>query len=108
VEINAAPRGGDAKGSDVESDNVSKGNGEDDGYHDKDTNDMDYSDDVLLTSHTGFRSRASNYNENEILILAHAWVQVSTGPAIGTDQKSAHFWNRDLITYYKVHCNHKQ
>ena len=106
---NVAPRGGDTNGSDIESDTVSNDNEEDDKYHDKDhNNNMDNSDDVLLTSQIIFCSRATNYNENEILILAHAWVQVSTGPAIGTDQKSAHFWNRDLITYYKVHCNHKQ
>ena len=62
---------------------------------------MDSADDVLLTSQLIFCSRATNYNENEILILARAWVQASTDPAVGTDQKSAHFWNRVLITYSK-------
>jgi hypothetical protein len=84
---NVVSLGGDTNGSDIESDNVSKDNEEDDDYHDKDNDNMDNSDDVLLTSQTIFCSRATNYNENEVLILARAWVHVSTDPAVGTDQK---------------------
>lgn len=86
---NVAARGSDADRSDPESDNVSKDSGGDTIHHDNENN------------QTSLCSRASNYNENEILILAHAWVQVSTDPATGTDQKSAHFWNRVLIAYLK-------
>ena len=86
---NVAARGSDLDRSDVESDNVSKDSGGDAIHHDN-TNNL-----------TSLRSRSSNYNENEILILARAWVQVSTDPATGTDQKSAHFWNRVLIAYTK-------
>ena len=97
---NATPHVGDTDGSDIESDHISKDNGEDTDYHNKDYNDMDNSDDVLVTNPT-IRSRATDYNKNEILILACAWVQVSTDPAVDTDQKSVHFWNRVLITYSK-------
>ncbi len=86
---NVAARGSDADRSDPESNNVSKDSGGDTIHHDNNNN------------RTSLRLRASNYNENEILILARAWVQVSTNPATGTDQKSAHFWNRVLIAYQK-------
>jgi hypothetical protein len=62
---------------------------------------MDNSDDVLLTRQMIFHSSATNYNGNEKLIRALAWVQVSTDPTIGTGQKSARFWNRVVITYSK-------
>ena len=60
---NVAARGSDLDRSDVESDNVSKDSGGDAIHHDN-TNNL-----------TSLRSRSSNYNENEILILARAWVQ---------------------------------
>jgi len=98
---NVAPHGGDADRSDIESDHISKDNEEDNDYHDKDSDDMDISDHVLVTSPIIFCSRVTNYHENEVLILARAWFQVSTDPAVGTDQKSGHFWNRVMITYSK-------
>jgi hypothetical protein len=49
-------------------------------------------DDDEVATTTQQKSRATNFSENEILILARAWIKVSTDPATGTDQKSAAFW----------------
>ena len=63
---NVATRGSDADRSDPVSDNVSKDSGGDTIHHDNENN------------QTSLHSRASNYNENEILILDAS--QVSTYP----------------------------
>ena len=68
--------------------------------HDSTTydDDDDEDGDVFHTS-SQQTNRATNYSENEIFILARAWIRVSTDPATGTDQKSAAFWQRIAIVY---------
>ena len=69
---NVTPCGGDTIGCDVESDNVSKDNGEDNDYRNKDNNDMDNSDDYWW-------ARQSKNNRNSYLDIV-LWLHRINGP----------------------------